>query len=576
MTIDYDFILSDYRASTQRDPQAAALAGGGFVAVWADEDEYAVDGTRSTGVYARVFDADGVPLGVENRVHRFVDGDQDAPRVTALADGGFAVAWSSDGTDAGGVADRYFDGWIRFFDADGRPRGPERQFTPRVERDFEIQGMATLAGGAVVVLDATSDILRSDHTLGATRFDPEGRQLGPRRVIDPDLEMGGNYLFAANTPGAQVTATADGGYVATWRELAPGETAVGVMRIHARRFETDGTPATPVRIVTDLSDDRREDAHLAALPDGRFALAWTGYTQEHRDDPYFRLLGPGLAPVSAERGVHSGDRAAYQTTADVTDLGAGRTLVTYVAYDPASGWTNDFDVVGRVFGPDGRPVGGSFRISDAAYPFAAAGPTIVLASGELLATWDFGLTGQKEVAARYFDLGFVYEAASAGGTLVGGHTRETFLGRAGPDRIDAGAGDDIAQGGGGDDVLRGEAGDDTLNGGRGADVLLGGPGDDVLRGGAGADRLDGGPGRDTLYGEAGPDVFVFAPGTGRDRIMDFEPGIDRIDATRFDLTPGERDAALARLGDDVRLTLGPDRLTVLDVTLAEARDSFIL
>jgi serralysin len=50
----------------------------------------------------------------------------------------------------------------------------------------------------------------------------------------------------------------------------------------------------------------------------------------------------------------------------------------------------------------------------------------------------------------------------------------------------------------------------------------------TLRAGAGDDTLLGGGGNDVLQGEAGADLFVFDPGMGFDRILDFEPGVDRL------------------------------------------------
>ena len=64
-------------------------------------------------------------------------------------------------------------------------------------------------------------------------------------------------------------------------------------------------------------------------------------------------------------------------------------------------------------------------------------------------------------------------------------------------------------------TLLGLARDDLLCGGYAADRLHGGTGKDVLVGGAGDDRLKGGPGRDK---------FIFAPGWGKDTILDFKPG----------------------------------------------------
>jgi hypothetical protein len=64
-------------------------------------------------------------------------------------------------------------------------------------------------------------------------------------------------------------------------------------------------------------------------------------------------------------------------------------------------------------------------------------------------------------------------------------------------------------------------------------VLTGGSGNDVLAGHAGNDTLIGGPGNDMLYGKeqygiGGNNTFVFAPGFGHDKIMDFQTGQDTL------------------------------------------------
>lgn len=138
-----------------------------------------------------------------------------------------------------------------------------------------------------------------------------------------------------------------------------------------------------------------------------------------------------------------------------------------------------------------------------------------------------------------------------------GNTREQIEGRGGADRISSGGGSDIVNGGAGNDtldggagydILNGDAGSDRLFGGDGYDTLSGGIGNDLLQGGAGKDFLAGGEGRDTLVGGAGldvmrgdegRDVFKFnavedSDWNGRDLIMDFEIGQDKIDLSAID------------------------------------------
>lgn len=51
--------------------------------------------------------------------------------------------------------------------------------------------------------------------------------------------------------------------------------------------------------------------------------------------------------------------------------------------------------------------------------------------------------------------------------------------------------------------------------------ISGGTKNDLLYGGAGNDTLWGGAGNDILYGNSGKDVFVYKPGEGTDKIMDY-------------------------------------------------------
>jgi Ca2+-binding RTX toxin-like protein len=65
-------------------------------------------------------------------------------------------------------------------------------------------------------------------------------------------------------------------------------------------------------------------------------------------------------------------------------------------------------------------------------------------------------------------------------------------------------------------------------------MLHGGAGEDFLNGGSGDDILSGETGNDTLKGGGGDDTFVFAAGTGDDRVTDFDAlGGDTIDVSAF-------------------------------------------
>lgn len=133
-------------------------------------------------------------------------------------------------------------------------------------------------------------------------------------------------------------------------------------------------------------------------------------------------------------------------------------------------------------------------------------------------------------------------------TLAGEADADTLGGSAGNDVLSGGEGRDLLVGGLGNDLLRGEYSSDTLAGGAGADQLLGGRNDDRLLGEAGNDRLTGGE---------GADVFEFRQGGGRDLVIDFGIGADRIDVSAFGFASGAEVLALgAESGSDVIFALG--------------------
>ncbi len=121
------------------------------------------------------------------------------------------------------------------------------------------------------------------------------------------------------------------------------------------------------------------------------------------------------------------------------------------------------------------------------------------------------------------------------GSADGGIGDDTLTGGSFFDRLLGGDDLDVLNGQGEDDLLSGGAGTDILRGGDGADTLSAGDGNDLLFGGAGDDVMTGDGARDLMTGGTGADSFAFllsadlGIGVTRDRIFDFEAGIDKID-----------------------------------------------
>ncbi len=99
--VDSDMMSFD--ASDQTDVHVAALVGGGFVTIWTEENG---DG-NGDGIRARIYNNDGDAQGAAFTVNTSTTGLQYGAEVTALADGGFVVVW--DDNNAGVEQGQRFD-----------------------------------------------------------------------------------------------------------------------------------------------------------------------------------------------------------------------------------------------------------------------------------------------------------------------------------------------------------------------------------------------------------------------------------------------------------------------------------
>jgi Ca2+-binding RTX toxin-like protein len=102
--------------------------------------------------------------------------------------------------------------------------------------------------------------------------------------------------------------------------------------------------------------------------------------------------------------------------------------------------------------------------------------------------------------------------------------------------------------------------------------LRGNTGANDLKGLAGADAFWGGKGNDRLFGGDGGDSFHFSTGDGKDRVMDFDAGIDALHlegwTTLADLDDLKNHFATDR-GNNLVIKAGNDSLTILGIHKAD-------
>jgi len=486
-----DNILNTNTEYSQDEPATAALAGGGFVAVWDDgNQDDGFDGF--TGVYGRVFDAQGRALTPEFHIPMDDYDQQLHAKVVGLPDGGFVVAWESDGVDRTGADSNDFNIFMQRFSATGQRIGDQVQVTPDRELDQRLEELVALPDGGFRMVYAASN-LRTDWDVYTQRFNATAGKVGGEVLINTDVDTGLAFAGGYLTPGYQLLPRADGSFIAAYWEEPE---SLNGRQIYTQRYDAAGHAVGARSLVSELTGlDDNSFPRITSLEGGGYAVAWTKRDEDDLDntDVWLRTydsLGHALtAPVQVNTDLPEG-----QYLGEVVALPGGGFLVTYAAWSAdVSEFPYDYyGANGRIYDAAGRPTSDVFYISEFVYEDMGSLGAIKLRDGGIVVSWHGGELVEEDIFATVLGQG------TSGNDTIVAVVPGTWRGF------------------GGDDRITGTAFADTLVGDAGKDDLRGGAGNDVLRGGAGADRLDGGTGVDTAsYADSTKGMTVnLAAGTG--------------------------------------------------------------
>ncbi|HEU0099172.1 MAG TPA: M10 family metallopeptidase C-terminal domain-containing protein [Allosphingosinicella sp.] len=149
-----------------------ALAGGGFVISWTGWFDVDQNGAPSAGVRAQIFDAAGNKVGSLFPLNAIATGAQGGAALEALPSGGFVAAWTDDGNSGSGAPANGNQGvWVQPFDGLGQRVGAAVHLGGSVSGEPAI---ATTATGFIVVWPESNG---AQNALRAQRFDFAGNKV---------------------------------------------------------------------------------------------------------------------------------------------------------------------------------------------------------------------------------------------------------------------------------------------------------------------------------------------------------------------------------------------------------------
>jgi hypothetical protein len=181
-----EFPVHSITQGSQSGSKVAMDLLGNSVLAWSSPDGVNANGSASSGAFARLFDLEGKPRGVEFLVNEHTLGNQSVQGVAADEAGRFAVLWTGNGpeTDGGGA-------YVRLFDENGNALTPQLRVNPVAALPAPFFPAANLAmeprGNFAVTWNAGQSIL-------GQVFDPAGAAL--------------TDIFQANPMGGALVSTA--------------------------------------------------------------------------------------------------------------------------------------------------------------------------------------------------------------------------------------------------------------------------------------------------------------------------------------------------------------------------------
>ncbi|MEQ1716453.1 MAG: calcium-binding protein [Hyphomicrobium sp.] len=552
-----------------------ALTNGGFVATWTE-----FDAAGNVRLRAQIFNAFGGRVGGEIAVNTNANvghssnnaNDGHLFDVAAQPGGGFVVAWARQ-VNGGDVA-------FQRFSNTGVKLGGETNVAGAGSADREWDpSIAMLKNGNFVVTwvddsAAGANVHASVYTPGGT-LSGSGTDLNVTASVTTTL--GG---FPADN---DVTATADGGFVVTYRNLDD------VRYSRWAELSAGGGPLFFAQLATDKVSTQatgtQSNPAAAGLTNGGWAVAYADEIGSFDQDVHLRVYDSSGMVVSTQTLAATTSREGSISIAAGPD---GTFLVTWDRWietglptDPA-----EIDVMAQLFSNNGTAVGSAFQVNTEAIDNGTPVVT-ALSDGRYAISWMRDDAFRSPVGGHTFvqivdgrDARIIGD--NAANVLVGHDTGQTILN----DFLAGLGGNDALFGLAGNDILNGGLGRDRMNGGLGNDkyvvddrldvvaelarsgndtvqtsiayalggnvenlVLLGTSGltgkgnavDNILIGNAGAnalfglagnDTLNSGLGNDQLFGGTGRDSFVFstAPNgvSNHDAIRDFNVVFDTI------------------------------------------------
>ncbi|MEO8269726.1 MAG: proprotein convertase P-domain-containing protein, partial [Aureliella sp.] len=376
-----EFQINTYTQSIQSTPQVGVDATGNLVVTWQSLGQ---DGD-SGGIYARRLGADAFPLGDQFQVHTLTTGNQASPDVTINPNGSFVTAWQTAAGGGGIHAQR--------FSTAGAKVGGETQVTQLGIRSQSTPEIARAANGKYVIV-WQEDGRDPDNSSGiyAQLFNANGTPLSTEITIS-----------SANL--AQINPKVDidnaGNFVVIWNNTQLDANNNSIRSLRGRRFNSTGIPLAAEFVIATIAQ-QVADVDINSTT-GDFVIVWEAGPDSGQGELHGRVYGANGTPKTADLTLSAMNSDQYQYSPRVAIQANGQFMVVQEIDGTVTA-----NISGQLFAANGTPVVPAFTVNDIdpTGRFVNVYPDIVVdANGKYSVVWEAfdSNTGAIDALMRQYD-----------------------------------------------------------------------------------------------------------------------------------------------------------------------------
>jgi hypothetical protein len=313
-----------YSGNDQTDCAVSILNNTNRVQVWkhwmGENIQYKVDGWDTVNGISTTLVSAAI-------LHSYTTGVQSNPHTVPLSNGGSVIVWTSSNQVSGTSLDDIY-GCI--LDSSGTRTLCDFLINQNTTGTQTRPRLAKLSNGFIVVWE-------SNHTGSYNIYARIYDQTGTAQTSEFQVNSNSGRSHQYPDVNTLVSSSPNNVIVVVWQsDIRNGAVDSNDFDIYFRIFN-DGTPASSDTIVNLTLDNKQQNARIAGLSNGNFAVTWQSYSSTNLDDIYFRIFDSTGAQVVTETIVNT---STANTQRNPNIAGFSQAFVITWSTNHAAGGTN--------------------------------------------------------------------------------------------------------------------------------------------------------------------------------------------------------------------------------------------